>query len=120
MNDDDTAPTPADDSLTHVLGNLTSEGADGQFRAIPGGGIQCLTCRQDFPAATVDAVETTRLEGASDPAEMTMTIPVQCPHCGMSGALTLAYGPHADEAETDALLAFPRTPRPDRDGSGLW
>jgi hypothetical protein len=53
-----------------------------------------------------------RLEGASDPADLAIVIPLQCPHCGTDGALIAGYGPEASQAEADVLTAMPRDVRP--------
>ncbi len=100
MNDDTTnattdRPSAADSSLREVSDHLAAQGYDGQFRAVEGGEVQCLTCRVLTPAGAIVADGARRLEGESDPADMALVVPVRCPACGTAGVLTLAYGPKA-------------------------
>jgi len=106
-----------DEPLSDVVGRLSDDGFDGQFRSVEGGRIQCLTCRQDFPAQDAHADQVTRIEGESDPADMAMVVPVRCPSCGASGSLILRYGPDASAADADVLVLLPRTPNEARAGT---
>ncbi len=99
--------------LSEVTDDLDRRGRDGQFQALDGGDLRCLTCGQQFPAADTPAGTTTRLEGASDPADLAIVIPMRCPHCGIRGALIANYGPEASAAEADVLTALPRDTHPD-------
>lgn len=104
------SPDPVDTPLNEVVDGLAEAGFDGQFRSVEGGRIQCLTCRSTFEAAEQRADAITRLEGASDPADMLMIIPVRCPSCGASGTLVLGYGPDASPEDTDVIRVLRRTP----------
>jgi hypothetical protein len=99
---------PTDDAPNEVVADIEQGGGDGQFRAVPGARIQCLTCRQDFDAHTVDAERVRRLEGASDPADELILVPITCPNCGASGVLSISYGPQASPEEADVLRATER------------
>src|SRR4051794_31320224 len=68
--------SPNDPPLATVLGELDRAGWTGQMMPLEGGSIRCLTCREEFPADQVDADEVRRLEGASDPADMVIVVPV--------------------------------------------
>ena len=103
------APDPVDEPLTSVSESLTDRADDGQFRATEGSKIQCLTCRKEASAETYRADDVARLEGASDPADMVMVVPVTCPNCGATGTLVLGYGPNASAEDADALAAMERT-----------
>ena len=48
----------------------------------------------------------TRLEGASDPADMSLVVPLDCPDCGARGVLVLRYGPEASMEEADVLAVL--------------
>ena len=87
-------------------------GPEGQFRSEEGARIRCLTCRDELDAASIVADDVTRLEGVSDPADMTMVVPVRCPHCDASGSLVLGYGPDATPEDSDVLRALRRRPTP--------
>ena len=78
-----------------------------------GGVLCCLTCDHRFSAADVPAIRITRLEGASDPADLAIVIPLQCPRCGTDGALIADCDAEASEAEAEVLTAIPRDARLD-------
>ena len=104
-------PVSAGDTpLTRVLDELDAAGWSGQFMAVEGGSIRCLTCREQFDAAATDADEVRRLEGASDPADMVLVVRTTCPHCETRGVLVAHYGPEASGEEADVVAALPRTP----------
>lgn len=109
---------PTDTPLAAVVGAVDDAlaqdggGSDGQFRSEGGARIRCLTCRGELDAASVVADDVTRLEGASDPADMTMVVPVRCPHCATSGCLVLGYGPDATPEDSDVVRALQRRPAP--------
>lgn len=100
---------PVGQSLGRVIHERGGAG-DGQFQAADGGDIRCLTCRRTFPADSQRADDVDRVEGASDPADMTLVLDVACPDCGAAGSLVLRYGPEASAEEADVLVALRRTP----------
>jgi hypothetical protein len=108
----DPVADPTDEALTSVIAGRAggNDRGDGQFQAVAGGEIRCLTCRQRFGADTQRADDIDRVEGASDPADMAMVLPVRCPHCDTTGSLVLRYGPEASEDESDLLVALRREP----------
>jgi len=73
-----------------------------------GGRVRCESCGTTVEAASAEVVGTRRLEGASDPADMSMVHAIRCPSCGVVGALVTRYGPEASEVEADVLVALPR------------
>lgn len=99
-----------DRSQGEVEARLAAEGFDGQFGARSGAAVLCFTCHQEFPAAELDADSARRVEGESDPSDMAIVVPVTCPHCGVSGVLSLQFGPAAGEEESEVVAALPRTP----------
>lgn len=104
------ANSPTDTSLSAVLGQLERAGWGGQLMPLEGGDIRCLTCRTEFPASGADADEMRRLEGASDPADMMIVVPMACPNCGTRGVLVANFGPEASGADADVVGALSRTP----------
>ena len=103
---------PGDTPLSHVVDSIdaNSGGADGQFGVIEGAELRCFTCRETFSAVGLNADRVTRLEGASDPSDQAMVVPVTCPKCGISGSLVLNYGPGASPDEADVIHAMDRDP----------
>jgi len=107
-----TAPraNPTDTPLLAVLRTMAAHGFAGQLRAEADGVIRCLTCHGTFGPEGVSANELTRLEGASDPADMLAVIAITCPHCSTGGSLVLNYGPLSTIEGIAALSAFERDP----------
>jgi hypothetical protein len=99
-----------DTPLSTVVDRLTKEGYVGQFQALAGGRMRCLTCHNEFDAAAVRADDVTRLEGASDPDDMAIVVPIVCPICGTPGTFVALYGPGISEEDAEVLQAFERTP----------
>src|SRR4051812_4745505 len=95
---------PTDAALRNVVDRIDEHGS-AQFGASEGGIITSFTFHQTFPASTVAADNSTRLEGASDPADMMMVVPTTCPECGARGSLILHYGPTASAEEADVMSA---------------
>jgi hypothetical protein len=104
------APEPADEPLLDVSSTLDDEGWSGQFRAEAGGMLRCLSCGTVSPAEAHQADEVTRLEGASDPADMVIIVPLRCPACRTRGTLIASYGPEATAEEAEVLVALEREP----------
>lgn len=102
-------PIPADRPLGEVVDDHEDVGFDGQFKAEPGAQIRCLTCNVAGPATAHRADLVTRLEGASDPADMAIVVPLVCPSCGTKGTLIANYGPEASADEADVLVALDRS-----------
>lgn len=109
-----TGGSVADEPLSDVVDRIDDTNEGGQFTSLEGGAIRCLTCRCDFPASSVPAVGIRRLEGESDPADMSLTLPVTCPECDTTGSLVVRYGPEAGVADADVLAAMPRPSGADR------
>ena len=106
--------TPVDESLGSVVAGWSDAGYAGQFQARLDGLLHCLSCGASTPASVQQADEVTRLEGASDVADMEIIVPVTCPDCGVRGVLIANYGPEASAEEADVLRALRR----DHPGNG--
>ena len=63
----------------------------------------CSACGASTPVADVVIHELRRLEGASDPADMSAVLGVACGVCASRGTLIVRYGPEASEAEAELL-----------------
>lgn len=101
-------PVPTDTPLDVVADAYDDRGLDGQFDARSGGLLHCDTCGADTPAAQQSANDVTRLEGPSDPGDMQIIVPVQCPVCRTKGILICNYGPEASAEEAEVLQAMTR------------
>lgn len=99
-------------TLVEVISRFEAEGYGGQFSAVAGGALSCLTCRAVAPASGFELGLLRRTEGASDPADMVAVAGLVCPSCGARGTVALKYGPEASPEEADALAALSGTAGP--------
>ena len=99
-----TDPTnPTDRSPSEVAPPRAAAGEEGQFCAVAGGRVRCLTCHTDSSASDYAADGASRVEGASDPDDMLLIVAVRCPACGATGSLSLGYGPTASAEDADVV-----------------
>jgi hypothetical protein len=104
------AGAPADgDGLVDVLERFADLGFADEVRAAGGGVVQWRACGHSADAADVLVEGERRLEGASDPADMTLVVAMRCPVCGVGGAAVLRYGPDAEVEDAEVVAAL--TPR---------
>lgn len=106
----DAQELPEDTGLSSVQSVLADDGFSGQFIAAAESRILCTRCRSLVSAAWLRADEVTRLEGASDPDDMLVVIPLSCPVCGQQGTLTMNYGPQMEPEEDAVFSAMHRHP----------
>jgi hypothetical protein len=93
-------------TITRVLDAFEGDGYAGRFKVLEGGRVQCLTCRHEVDAHTVEIERLCRLEGASDPADMLAVAALRCPNCHTRGTIILNYGPESTLEDADVLLAL--------------
>jgi len=104
-------PNAAQDAqtITEAIRALEADGYTGQFRAVEGAAVQCLTCREPSPAASIAVEKLARLEGPTDPSDMVAVAALTCPRCSARGTLLLGYGPEATLEDAEALQALDDT-----------
>ena len=112
----DTEELPEDTALASVQSVLADEGFDGQFIAAAEARVLCTGCRSLLAAAWLRADELTRLEGASDPDDMLVVIPLICPVCWQRGTLTMNFGPQVQIEDAAVFSAMHRQPLEGHDG----
>ena len=99
------SPTPKyGATLTEIITTLETAGFTGQMASRADGLIQCLTCREQSPAADFTLGAMRRTEGASDPADMLAVVGLTCPRCGTQGTAVLGYGPEADPDDAEVVV----------------
>ena len=103
-------PQPPRDpsSMFEILRDLAAEGYTEDMTPREGGGILCHHCGQERPAGEFEHSSLRRMEGASDPADMSAVVGIVCPNCSTKGVLVVMYGPEASGADSDVLLALDR------------
>lgn len=99
----DPAQTP--DTVTEALTLLAADGyvTDLSPRA---GVVHCGACGEAHGAGDAVIDRTFRFEGASDPDDEAIVLALRCPRCGRLGVLVAGYGPSADPADIDLLVAL--------------
>ena len=93
-------------SMFEILRELAAEGYTEDMVPHEGGMILCRHCGQEQPAGEFDHGPLHRMEGASDPGDMSAVIGLTCPNCSAKGVLVLMYGPEASGADSDVLAAL--------------
>lgn len=91
------------ETLLDVLAAAESDGFDTQHVARSDGRVECLGCGESPDAEHFAVDEVSRLEGASDAADLMLVARTTCPSCGRKGVLTLGYGPNATDDDTAVL-----------------
>ncbi len=111
-NSDRPATYPADTSLAEVIADLESNGFDAQFDVDDESGeCTCASCGSTSSPEVITIHHARRVEGASDPAEMSNVLALSCPTCGQRGVVACRYGPEASAGEGLLLSAARGTGR---------
>lgn len=100
-------PTPA--TLIEVIDAARAQGIDADV-TLTGELVRCGACGHEAEPDRVGRDWMHRLEGTSDPDEMSTVSAVVCPACGARGLLVLPFGPRAsaEEAAVSRRLPAPR------------
>ncbi|MGH9040010.1 MAG: hypothetical protein ACRDZ3_07255 [Acidimicrobiia bacterium] len=95
-------------TMLGAIKSLEAAGFTSSFHVVPGAEptVKCDTCGATMPAATIEILEIFRLEGESDPADEAIVAGVRCVSCGCRGVLVATYGPAADPADADTVVAL--------------
>lgn len=105
----DLEPVPGapSDNTTAVaeIDALREQGYGADFVVGEGGVVRCTQCRHEEQPGDLDVDVFRRLEGASDPDDMSAILAITCRDCGTKGIVMVGYGPNASPDEGDLLLA---------------
>lgn len=104
-------PGAPSDNTTAVteIDELRAQGYGADLNVVDGGRVCCPTCDHCDDPEDLDVDVFRRLEGASDPGDMTAILALTCRECGSKGTVMVAYGPNAT-AEEGELLRRVATP----------
>ena len=109
------AGAPSDNTTAvSLIDDLREQGYDADFVVGEGGVVRCTSCRHEEQPGDIDVDVFRRLEGASDPDDMSAVLAITCGECGTKGVVMVGYGPNASPDEGDLLLA---ADTPDDDGT---
>jgi hypothetical protein len=107
--EDDMDPVPGAPSdnttATAVIDDLREQGYGADFVVGDGGVVRCTRCRHEERPEDVVVDVFRRMEGASDPDDMSAILAMTCRECGTKGIVMVGYGPRASAEEGDLLLA---------------
>lgn len=99
---------PSDNvSQVSVLDELAGDGYANHLHPEPEGTLRCGGCDARSAPEDFTDVVSRRMEGASDPDDMTLVVGARCPRCGEGGAVVLGYGPNASEADAAVVVRIP-------------
>jgi hypothetical protein len=103
---------PSDNTTaTSELDDLREQGYDGDFVIREGPVVCCRSCDHCDEPEDLQIDVFRRLEGASEPDEMSAILALTCSHCQSKGTLLVAYGMNASELDADLLTRLPETPQ---------
>lgn len=109
MSDRPEGTTPSDNTtLTQVLHDLGEDGWSGQLIPVVGGRVRCTNCDAVTEAGDLRVETERRLEGASDPDDMSLVIATTCPSCDTRSTIVLGYGPAGSDEDGDIVVALQR------------
>jgi len=95
---------PSDNTtLTAELDELRRQGYDGDIVLRDGPQVCCRSCDHCVDPEDMQVDVFRRLEGASEPDEMSAIVGITCTGCGSKGTLVVAFGPNASEREAELL-----------------
>jgi hypothetical protein len=98
------------ETLTSILDRLAAEGHEHEVILHVGNGEgptgTWSGCEHTALLRDAEVLGTHRLEGASDPADMSLVDVIACPVCGDTATVVLQFGPEAEALHADALLAL--------------
>lgn len=90
-------------TIADALREFEARGYIGQFAVREGGVVECTRCSTRHAPRELELESMRRIEGVSDPADMSFVGALQCPRCGNQGTAVLGYGPNADPAHGEVL-----------------
>lgn len=96
------APSDNTTALAEIE-ELRAKGYGADFIVREGGTVCCRKCDHCEQPEALDVDVFRRLEGASDPDDMSAILALTCRECGTKGIAMVAYGPHASADEGELL-----------------
>jgi hypothetical protein len=107
---------PSDNTtLSAVIAGCEQDGFTEQFVLEDDGVARCTVCGCPSPPAHLAASSLRRLEGASEPADMSAVLAIRCPGCGAKGTLVVMLGPDAPESDVALLQSIQDVRSPEAD-----
>lgn len=98
------APGTAEPTIVQIVAEYAEAGFDADAFVTEEGRLLCGTCGTASAPGAVDVHSIRRLEGQSDPSDMSGVIALVCPACGARATAVLRFGPEAGAAEQSVWL----------------
>lgn len=99
--------TPTDAStLIEAIDRLKAMGFTRDMFVTRDAVVRCGSCEHDAAPSELDLHHLIRLEGVSDPADMSAVLGLECRVCGMKGTAVVRYGPEAEPHDVAVLRAI--------------
>jgi hypothetical protein len=73
------------------------------FTVRPDGRLECGNCHAWVSADEVPVQSMRRVEGVSDPADMSAVAAMRCPSCDALGTAAFCFGPHCPPDDAEVL-----------------
>ncbi|MFA5862360.1 MAG: hypothetical protein WDA16_11770 [Candidatus Thermoplasmatota archaeon] len=102
-------------TITDFLSLFEDRGYKGSFMTKPGGVLQCGTCGAKHPADAYQVHRVRRVEGASDPSDMTIVAALECLGCHTRGTFTASVGAMSPPDDAEVLRTIDHALRPSRE-----
>jgi hypothetical protein len=96
------------------LADFAVRGYSATFQVRPDGKLECSRCHAWMPADEVPLQSMRRVEGSSDPADMSAVAAMQCPRCGALGTAAFCFGPHCPPEDAEVLRRLQHDERESR------
>lgn len=101
-------------TIQDFIAEFERRGYDGQFVVRPGGFLECAKCHERTRADSIHISSIRRVEGVSDPADMSAIGAMSCPHCGARGTATFCFGTRCPPEDGEVLRLLDQRERPAR------
>ena len=92
-------PASTEPSLQEVLGSYAAAGFTSDAYVNEAGMLECGSCNASSDPARVEVHSIRRLEGASDPADLSAVLAAICPACHALATAVIRFGPEASAGE---------------------
>ena len=93
-------------SIRDFLTEYAGQGYTTTFIVRPAGRLECRAFGERVPAGEVAVRSMRRVEGVSDPSDMSIVGALECPRCGALGTATFCHGAHCPPEDGEVLRAL--------------
>jgi hypothetical protein len=99
-------PRSTHPSIADVVQDLAADGWRERFAPLEGGEVRCPSCGAELPASDLPTEGLRRVDGATDPSDVAVVVPVTCPTCTTRGVVVVRSGLDGGPEDTDVVAAL--------------